>query len=168
MKEKRRLVKEAKLRIQTLTEKQELERQLEVAEQSKTELSGKLKLLNAEAELKIDYVIDQIPDDAGVDGMNAYFEKNLDKVKTDKSKIAHVGNPNSSKQSIPHVGNPKYSKQSIPQVEKTPGQDNPSKSGISRVELDAKSKEFYPRAKPQPTTTLPRQEIQPPHPQLDV
>ena len=171
VKEKRRLVEEAKLRIQTLREKQELERQLEVAEQSKTELSRKLKLLNAEAELKhakIDYVIDQIPDDAGIDGMNAYFEKNLDKVKADKSEIAHVGNPNYSKQSILHVGNPKYSKQSIPQVETTPGQDNPSKSGISRVELSAKSKEFYPRAKPQPTITLPGQEIQPPHPQLDV
>ena len=74
VKERRRLVEEAKLRIQTLREKQELERQLELAEQSKTELRRKLKLLNAEAELKharIDYIIDQIPDDAGVDGMNA-------------------------------------------------------------------------------------------------
>lgn len=66
-------MEEAKLKMQTLKEKQELEHQLEVAEQSKTELSRKIKLLNAEAELKqakIDFVIDQIPDDEGVDGMN--------------------------------------------------------------------------------------------------
>jgi hypothetical protein len=91
-KEKRRLVEEAKLKIQTLREKQELERQLEVTEQSKTELRRKLKLLNAEAELKhakIHYVIDQIPDDAGIDGMNAYLEGNLDKIEVEKSQMVH-------------------------------------------------------------------------------
>ena len=80
------------MKIQTLREKQELERQLEVTEQSKTELRRKLKLLNAEAELKhakIHYVIDQIPDDAGIDGMNAYLEGNLDKIEVEKSQMVH-------------------------------------------------------------------------------
>ena len=58
-----------------------------MAEQSKTELSRKLKLLKAELKhAKIDYVIDQIPDDARVDGIDAYLEKNLDKVNVDKQK----------------------------------------------------------------------------------
>ena len=54
----------------------------------------------------------------------------------------------------------------MPQVETTHGQDNPSQLGISRVELDAKSKEFYPSAKPQLATTLPGQAIPMPHLQL--
>ena len=66
VRERRRSLEEAKLRMQTLKDKQEIERQLELAEQSKTELSRKLKFLEAEAKLKqaeIDYVLDQIPED---------------------------------------------------------------------------------------------------------
>ena len=66
VRERWRSLEEAKLRMQTLKDKQEIERQLELAEQSKTELSRKLKFLEAEAKLKqaeIDYVLDQIPED---------------------------------------------------------------------------------------------------------
>ena len=63
--------------MHTLKEKQELERQLELVQQRRTELNRKIELLNLESELKqakIDLVIEQIPDD-GINGMDEYLNK---------------------------------------------------------------------------------------------
>ena len=70
-------MEETKLKMHTLKEKQELERQLELVQQRRTELNRKIELLNLESELKeakIDLVIEQIPDDR-IDGMDEYLNK---------------------------------------------------------------------------------------------
>lgn len=63
--------------MHTLKEKQELERQLELVRQKRTELNRNIELLNLESEFKqakISLVIEQIPDD-GIDGMDEYLNK---------------------------------------------------------------------------------------------
>ena len=70
-------MEETRLKVQTLKEKQELERQLESVQQKRTELNRKIELLNVESEhkqAKIDLAIEQIPDEE-IDGMNEYFEE---------------------------------------------------------------------------------------------
>ena len=70
-------MKETRLKVQTLKEKQELERQLKSVQPKGTEFNRKIELLNVESEhkqAKIDIVIEQIPDEE-IDGMNEYFEE---------------------------------------------------------------------------------------------
>ena len=62
-----------------------------------TEVNRKLNSLTAEAKLqqtKIDFVIDQIPDDESVHGMNAYLQD--------------FQNPVSIKSEVPHFTQPEF------------------------------------------------------------
>ncbi|CAB4042058.1 Hypothetical predicted protein, partial [Paramuricea clavata] len=183
VKERRKVMEEAKLKMQTLKEKQELERQLEVAEQSKTELSRKIKLLNAEAELKqakIDFVIDQIPDDEGVDGMNEYLRDFQGPTCPEKSEITYPSQPKFVPEHPPTPHSPAAQVQppapllhNHPSPEPRPDVPNlatteSDRFDIPKVGLDVTRNEFYPNANHEATNTLQEEPAPPPQPQLDV
>ena len=180
-------MEEAKLKMQTLKERYELERQLEVAEQSKTEVNRKRNLLNAEAELKqakIDFVIDQIPDDESVDGMNAYLQGFQNPVSINKSEVPHFSQPEFGLECPPvpqHQAIQIETPLPLPHDHTSPGpiQDTPdvtassdvhdsSRLDVPGVGLDVTSKEFHPNPKPNAAVTLPEQPVPPPQEQVDV
>ncbi|XP_028415652.1 uncharacterized protein LOC114539013 [Dendronephthya gigantea] len=102
-KERRKAIEEVKLKMEAMKKKHELERQLEVTEQAKVELNRKLNLLAAETELKqaeMDFVIDQVPEEEGMDGMNAYLQDHQMKKNVTRSEV-------------------------LPQDENNPAQENP-------------------------------------------
>ena len=75
LKEKKRLMEEAKLEIQALKEKQELQRKLEEIEKGKAELSRKMELLDAETKVQrteMDLMLEQSVEEE-TDGMNDYL-----------------------------------------------------------------------------------------------
>ena len=78
VKEKRRVAVEAKLEVQTLKEKQELERKLEEVERSKAELNRKLELLSAKTKMEqaeIDLLLERGEENEAKDGMNDYLKE---------------------------------------------------------------------------------------------
>ena len=78
VKEKRRVAVEAKLEVQTLKEKQELERKLEEVERSKAELNRKLELLSAKTKMEqaeIDLLLECGEENEAKDGMNDYLKE---------------------------------------------------------------------------------------------
>ena len=77
VKERKKLMEEAKLEIRALKEKQELQRELERVEKGKAELNRKLELVDAKTKLQqteIDLMLEQTFE-KDTDGMNDYFEE---------------------------------------------------------------------------------------------
>ena len=77
LKERKRLMEEAKLEMQALKEKQELQRELEEIEKGKAELSRKLKLLDAKTKVQrteMELILEQSVEEE-TDGMNDYFKE---------------------------------------------------------------------------------------------
>ena len=77
VKERKRLMEEAKLEIRVLKEKQELQRELERVEKGKAELNRILELLDAKTKLQqteIDLMLEQASEKE-TDGMNDYLEE---------------------------------------------------------------------------------------------
>ena len=77
LKERKRLMEEAKLEMQALKEKQELQRDLEEIEKGKAELSRKLKLLDAKTKVQrteMELMLEQSVEEE-TDGMNDYFKE---------------------------------------------------------------------------------------------
>ena len=73
IKEKKRMVEEAKIEMQALKEKQQLQRELEEVEKGKSELSRKMELLNAKTKMKyseIDLLMEQSEEVGEKDGMD--------------------------------------------------------------------------------------------------
>ena len=77
LKERKRLMEEAKLEMQSLKEKQELQRELEEIEKGKAELSRKLELLDAKTKVQrteMELMLEQSGEEE-TDGMNDYLKE---------------------------------------------------------------------------------------------
>ena len=82
LKERKRQIEEAKLEMQALKEKQELQRELEETEKGKAELSRKLELLDAKTKVQrteMELMLEQSVEEE-TDGMNDYLQRRLCRV----------------------------------------------------------------------------------------
>jgi len=78
VKEKKRVIEVAKLEMEALKRRQDLQRELEQVEKGKAELSRKMELLNAKTRVRraeVDLLIEQSVEDEGGDGMNDYLKE---------------------------------------------------------------------------------------------
>lgn len=78
VKEKKRVIKEAKLEMETLEKRQELQRKLEQVEKGKAELTRKMELLNAKTRMRraeVDLLIEQSVEDESGNGTNDYLKE---------------------------------------------------------------------------------------------
>lgn len=124
VKEKRRVAVEAKLEVQTLKEKQELERKLEEVERSKAELNRKLELLSAKTKMEqaeIDLLLERGEENEAKDGMNDYLKEHSANYPPAKGHLSQpvTGGATPSLESQPVVDNGKMQTSSAQDIAQT-------------------------------------------------
>ena len=115
---------EAKLEVQTLKEKQELERKLEEVERSKAELNRKLELLSAKTKMEqaeIDLLLERGEENEAKDGMNDYLKEHGANYPPAKGHLSQpvAGGASPSSESQPVVDNGKMQTSSAQDIAQT-------------------------------------------------
>ena len=124
VKEKRKVAAEAKLEVQTLKEKQELERKLEEVERSKAESNRKLELLSAKTKMEqaeIDLLLERGEENEGKDGMNDYLKEHGANYPPAKGHLSQpvTGGATPSLESQPVLDNGKMQTSSAQDIDQT-------------------------------------------------